>query len=205
MWPLHPVLLLFILPRLSSSSLLIDASSTHSNTLAATSPTNDVNDRLSSLVIGVDVGTESARVGVFTLNGTLVAQTSSPYRTYYPASGHVEQLPSDWWACIGDACRRVIAENSIDIECIKGLCVDNTACSVVLLDSNKAPISPCILYCDARSAPQTRAIIEMARGDPSLRVCNDGLGPISAEWMIPKCTTAATFYHLAYIDIDVLL
>jgi sugar (pentulose or hexulose) kinase len=65
--------------------------------------------------------------------------------------------------------------------------VDTTACSVVLLDDDMSPVLPCILYCDARSAPQTEKIIEIARGDPFLRVCSDGNGPISAEWMIPKC------------------
>jgi ribulose-phosphate 3-epimerase len=39
---------------------------------------------------------------------------------------------------------------------------------------------------DARSAPQTKEIMEKCQGDPALRVNCGGEGPLSAEWMTPK-------------------
>lgn len=82
--------------------------------------------------------------------------------------------------------------------------MDTTCCSVVALDETftyflikilrfknmtlffTSPLRPCLLWMDSRSSPQTQAILEKARGDHSLFVNNDGEGPISAEWMIPK-------------------
>lgn len=139
------------------------------------------------LVIGVDVGTESCRVGLFDETGKLIGQSSAGYTTNYPQTGHVEQNPADWWSCMGRACQETLATSGVDVDKVIGLCIDTTACSVVLLDENKEPLQPCILYNDARSAPQCRKIIELGRGDSHLEVCNAGRGPISAEWMLPKC------------------
>ena len=46
-----------------------------------------------SLVIGVDLGTESVRVGVFSPNGTVVSTASVAYTTYFPRPGWAEQDP----------------------------------------------------------------------------------------------------------------
>jgi ribulokinase/ribulose-phosphate 3-epimerase len=142
---------------------------------------------VSPLVLGVDLGTESVRMGFFTKEGTLVSTSSAVYRTSYPSAGHVEQNPADWWSCMASACKEALASADIDPVRIIGLSVDTTACSVVLLDESFSPLRPCILYNDARSADQSERIIEQGRGDPALDVCNAGRGPISAEWMIPKC------------------
>ena len=147
-----------------------------------------------SLVMGIDLGTESARAGIFTLDGKLISQSVAPYRTFYPKPGHVEQRPADWLESMRTACKEALEKGGVDAASIKGLAVDTTACSVVFLGQDCEPVSNCILYCDARSAPQTRKIIEKARGDPALAVCNDGLGPISAEWMIPKCINCLSLY-----------
>ncbi|KAL7525217.1 hypothetical protein ACHAXR_000906, partial [Thalassiosira sp. AJA248-18] len=94
---------------------------------------------------------------------------------------------------------------------IKALCCDTTCCSVVALSSpsnHHKPLRPCLLWMDARSAKQAAQIMEVARkyssgGDdddiddnnnnnmilqnfPELRVNSHGMGPISAEWLLPK-------------------
>ena len=54
-------------------------------------------DALPSVVMGVDLGTESARVGFFSLpRGELIASEAVSYETYFPAPGHAEQDPSKW-------------------------------------------------------------------------------------------------------------
>lgn len=80
---------------------------------------------------------------------------------------------------------------------IKAVCCDTTCCSVVALSEDYAPLRPCLLWMDARSAPQARRIMDAAKAAssssdvltsfPELRVNSDGRGPISAEWLLPKC------------------
>lgn len=144
------------------------------------------------VVIGVDGGTESIRACCFNAqNGQVVGSSCAvPYPTTHPHPGWAEQSPTDWWKCMGDAVRGAVAslEQSTEGEGheIKAICVDTTCCSVVALDATYAPLRPCLLWMDQRSAAQCREILETARGDPALLVNAGGDGPLSAEWMTPK-------------------
>jgi len=70
---------------------------------------------------------------------------------------------------------------------VAAICIDTTCCSVVVLDENHKPLRKSLLWMDARSAPQTVEIMKKAKGDKALKVNCNGNGPISAEWMTPKC------------------
>ena len=51
-------------------------------------------------VLGVDMGTGGARVGIFDLQGNPVIFCEEPYPLYTPASGRAEQEPDEWWDSI---------------------------------------------------------------------------------------------------------
>lgn len=139
-------------------------------------------------VIGVDGGTESIRAGVFDpRTGRPVAFAARPYETSYPQPGWAEQRPEDWWQALGGAVRDAVAAAGIDDPCgpqVAAMCVDTTCCTVVALGADGAPLRPALLWMDMRSARQAAAVA--ACGAPELRVNGGGLGPVSAEWMVPK-------------------
>lgn len=150
------------------------------------------------VVIGVDGGTESIRACCFDAQTGQVLGTScaSPYETYHPQPSWAEQDVEEWWNGMGTAVRGAVEsllssshqleeEEEFDI-C--SICADTTCCTVVALDKNRQPLrnNRCILWMDARSAPQTKEIMEQCRGDPALNVNCGGEGPISAEWFLPK-------------------
>ena len=146
--------------------------------------------RKQKIVIGVDGGTESIRACCFDAKtGRVVGKPcASEYTTYRPNPGWAEQDPNDWYSCMGKSVRDAIDSlnqggNDYEICC---LCVDTTCCSVVALDKNNEPLRRCLLWMDARSASQTKQIMEKCKGDPALLVNCGGEGPISAEWMTPK-------------------
>ena len=55
-------------------------------------------------VMGIDFGTESFRVGIFTLTGEPVIFTSEPYPLRHPRPGWAEQNPEDWWQALCKRC-----------------------------------------------------------------------------------------------------
>ena len=63
-------------------------------------------------VIGIDVGTQSTRAGVFDLKGTLMGNASVEISIFYPQQDFVEQSSDDIWEKTGlairDAIKRVI-------------------------------------------------------------------------------------------------
>ena len=135
-------------------------------------------------VLGIDGGTESLRAALFDLDGAVLASAAAPYETRFPQPAWAEQDPRDWWRALGKAVRAAVAQAGIRSEAIAAMAVDTTCCSVVALNGNGEPLRPCLIWMDMRSAAQTEKVL--ATGDEALKVNNNGAGPVSAEWMIPK-------------------
>src|ERR1700723_4371628 len=106
--------------------------------------------------IGVDVGTSSARAGVFDESGMLLATAKHPIATWHEAGSVVEQSSSDatwheagsvveqsssdiWAACVASV-RAAMAEAALPASAVKGIGFDAT-CSLVVLDAGGNPLS----------------------------------------------------------------
>ncbi len=130
-------------------------------------------------VLGIDMGTGGARVGIFDLKGNPIVFCGEDYPLYTPASGRAEQNPDEWWDAICKASRRAIAQSDIDPHCIKGMSVDTTCCTVLLSGDDMVPLRNAILWMDVRASQQAKRIYES--GHDSLKLC--GYGMVSAEWL----------------------
>lgn len=130
-------------------------------------------------VLGIDMGTGGARVGIFDLNGNPIVFCGEDYPLYTPASGRAEQDPGEWWDAICKASHRAIAESEIDPHCIRGMSVDTTCCTVLLSGDDMVPLRPAILWMDVRASRQAKQIF--ASGHDALKSC--GYGMVSAEWL----------------------
>jgi FGGY-family pentulose kinase len=138
-------------------------------------------------VIGIDVGTGSARAGVFDRDGAMLAQASRPIRTWRPAADHVQQSSADIWQAICASVRD--AASQAGAPAIVGLGFDAT-CSLVVLDPAGQPVSvdpdgapgqDVIVWMDHRAGSQAERI--NATGHPVLRYVG---GSISLEMETPK-------------------
>ncbi|WP_275184224.1 FGGY family carbohydrate kinase [Bradyrhizobium sp. CSA112] len=65
--------------------------------------------------IGVDVGTGSARAGIFDAAGRLLASASKPIATLKPKEDFAEQSSRDIWDAVCDCVRRAGREAAIDV------------------------------------------------------------------------------------------
>jgi D-ribulokinase len=139
--------------------------------------------------IGVDVGTSSARAGVFDENGTLLATARRPITLWHEAGGIVEQSSSDIWAACVASVRTAMAEAGVVPSAVKGVGFDAT-CSMVVLDSDAQPLTVSgsgdaqrnvIVWMDHRAIAEAREINDTQ--DDVLRYVG---GSISPEMEIPK-------------------
>ncbi len=147
-------------------------------------------------VIGVDGGTEGLRAGVFDLSGAPIGQCALPYKTDFPKPGWAEQNPADWWNALGHAVRGAVTDADIASDTIAAICLDTTCCSVVALDHEGKPLRPALIWMDVRASREADKVC--ATGDAALRINNDGAGPVSAEWMIPKALWLKTHQRQLY-------
>lgn len=89
--------------------------------------------------LGIDVGTGSARAGVFTINGDLLATNSHSISLYREGGSIVEQSSEDIWRAVVNAVRGAMAQADIKPERIRGIGFDAT-CSLVVLGENGEPL-----------------------------------------------------------------
>ncbi|PRR73328.1 FGGY-family carbohydrate kinase [Neomoorella humiferrea] len=129
-------------------------------------------------VMGIDVGTQGVKVGLFTLNG-LHTLSYKRYNTHFPHPGWAEQNPQDWWKAIKEAVRECVS--SAPNTAVKGICVSATSSTVLCVDREGAPLAPAIMWMDMRASQEAREISNI--DDPILRYSG---GEVSAEWMLPK-------------------
>jgi len=138
---------------------------------------------------GIDVGTGSARAGLFTAEGRLLASASHPIQMWKPARDFVEQSSEDIWRACGTAMRQALKAGKVNPDRVAGLGFDAT-CSLVLLDAEDRPVSVSptnraeqnvIVWMDHRAVQQAEKITSGGHG--VLRYVG---GVISPEMQTPK-------------------
>ena len=143
--------------------------------------------------LGVDIGTGSARAGVFDGSGVLLGSASRPIAVLRPAEDFVEQSSRDIWEAVCDCVRRACAAAAIDGASVAGIGFDAT-CSLVVVDGDGGPVtvSPTgdddwnvVVWMDHRAIGDAEAINALS-GTPSGKVLDYVGGVISPEMEMPK-------------------
>jgi len=139
--------------------------------------------------IGIDVGTSSARAGVFDETGKLLGFARHPIATWHEAGDIVEQSSCDIWDACAASVRGAMADAAISADVVKGIGFDAT-CSLVALAQDGAPVTVSgsgdpqrnvIVWMDHRAVGEAREINDTK--DEMLRYVG---GFISPEMEMPK-------------------
>jgi FGGY-family pentulose kinase len=143
---------------------------------------------METLVVGVDVGTGSARAGVFTMNGEMLGRAEHSIRILRRGPNEAEHDSTDIWRAVCLAVRGAMAEAKADPLAVHGLAFDAT-CSLVLRDGRDSPLR----VSDGEPGWDTfvwhdhRAIAEAAECTATGHRILDHLGGVmSPEMEIPK-------------------
>ncbi len=139
--------------------------------------------------IGIDVGTGSARAGVFDAAGTMLASAKADVRLWREAGDIAEQSSEDIWRAVCESVRGAVETAGIPAQSIRGIGFDAT-CSLVVLGKEGKPLAVgpsgdpqrnIIVRMDHRATEQARRI--NATGQSVLRYVG---GTISPEMETPK-------------------
>jgi xylulokinase len=112
-------------------------------------------------VVGIDVGTGGTRVVVVDDQGQVVASAAEPHEPFAsPRYGWAEQDPEDWWRACRVAVRNALAGvPSADGVAAVGL--SGQMHGAVVLDDGDEVLRPSLIWCDQRTEPQCRAIVDL--------------------------------------------
>ncbi len=137
--------------------------------------------------LGIDVGTGSARAGLFDAGGRMLASARRDIALWRQGADIAEQSGDDIWQAICAATRQALA--GVDPAAVAGMGFDAT-CSLVVLGQGGQPLSVSasgdsarniIVWMDHRAVDQARRI--NAQGHPVLRYVGDVISP---EMETPK-------------------
>jgi D-ribulokinase len=146
-------------------------------------------DFIDRCVIGVDVGTGSARAGVFDLKGRLLANARQSISLHRGSGSRVEQSSAEIWQAVAASVRAAVAEAGIRPDAVAGIGFDAT-CSLVVIGGNGGglPVGDpdhaerdIIVWMDHRATDEAERI--NATGHDALRYVG---GAISPEMEMPK-------------------
>lgn len=141
--------------------------------------------------MGVDVGTRSARAGLFDQTGKLLAHRTETISIWKPQPDFVEQSSENIWDGVATCLRAVLGESGIEPGKVKGIGFDAT-CSLVLVDAEGRPVSTSptgedaqniIVWMDHRALKETDAINRLSHKYPVFEYVG---GKISPEMQTPK-------------------
>jgi D-ribulokinase len=153
-------------------------------TSGATDSTRDVR-----YVIGVDVGTGSARAGIFDLAGRMMATAKRDITLFHASGSIVEQSSGEIWNAICDSVKDALSQAEVSPDQVAGIGFDATCSLVVLGEGGKPlPVGPSgqaerdiIVWMDHRALEQAERI--NATGHEVLKFVG---GKISPEMETPK-------------------
>lgn len=140
-------------------------------------------------LLGIDVGTGSARAGVFTTKGHMLGTDKCAIAIHHAAGGIVEQSSENIWQAVVKAVRGAVAAANIRADQIAGIGFDAT-CSLVVLGQDGQPLPVgdrnepqrnIMVWMDHRALEQTKRINATRH-----RVLDYVGGRISPEMETPK-------------------
>ncbi|MFC0557551.1 gluconokinase [Halalkalibacter alkalisediminis] len=111
-------------------------------------------------VIGLDIGTTSAKAVVFNLSGNLIAESEEMITSYYPQTGWVEQDPNEIERLSVQAVRNVTKKANVKDGEIVTLGLSCAMHSVICVDKQGEPLSKAIIWADGRSKVQAENLMQ---------------------------------------------
>jgi xylulokinase len=106
------------------------------------------------MLLGIDLGTGSAKALLLDTDGTVINEASSSYPVQAPYPGWAESNPVDWWLAVAVVVRKVVEDRGHPV---RAIALSGQMHGVVLADSLGKPLHSAILWADTRSTQMLEA------------------------------------------------
>jgi sugar (pentulose or hexulose) kinase len=128
--------------------------------------------------IGIDLGTQSVRALVVSGAGEVFGSGAAPLTSHRDGPRH-EQDPYQWWEAVATACRAALDGAPV---AVRGVAVDATSGTVLLVDADGTALSRALMYDDTRAQAETERANEV--GEPVWSEL--GYRRMQPSWALPK-------------------
>lgn len=109
---------------------------------------------VSSMYLGIDLGTSSVKLVLMNEEQEIIAQNSQPLTVSQPEPLWSEQQPEDWWQATCAGMHVLKQDFAAELAAVKSIGLSGQQHGATLLDKNGSPLRPAILWNDGRSMTQ---------------------------------------------------
>ncbi len=115
-------------------------------------------------LLGIDVGTSSAKAVLIDAGGEVLASASRDHPTYMPAPGQREQEAEDWWQGAAASIREVLAASGVPPGEIAAISLSGQGCACQPISREGQPLGRAMIWTDERATPEQARIREIFGG-----------------------------------------
>lgn len=108
------------------------------------------------LCLSVDLGTGGPKVGIVTLDGTVLCHEVRHVPTHFDASGAATQDAELWWTLILESATRLLDNPLVERTMVRVVAITGQYASTVPVDENGRPTGDCLTWLDTRGGPYSR-------------------------------------------------
>lgn len=147
--------------------------------------------------MGIDEGSQSAKITIFDIEGNIVCEGKAPLRPYnLPKPGYVEHPDDDWWDAICKASKNCMAKFEGDPKDIVGIGLCTIRCCRAYLKEDGSLAQPALSWMDIRlSQPYTHE-------NPDVKYIVASSGYITHRLTGEKKDTIANYEYGWPVDVD---
>jgi len=129
------------------------------------------------LLLGIDLGTASAKAGLFTPAGRRVALATAAYSYRVPHPGWAEMDAEDWWEATCRLVRALLAQAGARPESVAAIGVSGQVPTLLPVDGAGRPVGPAILWLDTRSEVEAQEIADRLGRESCERIGGNRIHP----------------------------
>jgi len=145
--------------------------------------------------LGIDIGTSGCRSCVIDANAAIKVQIRTTLPAPDRSGSAVEQDPEIWWSALTANLDQLA--NEFPLTSIEAIALDGTSATLLCSDANGTPLSPALMYNDARAVKQAEQVAGAAPADTAARGVNASLAKLLWLLQQPACKTADHALHQA--------
>lgn len=133
----------------------------------------------SSYMMGIDIGTTSTKVVLFTKNGKVVQSCSKGYPLYSPTPSVAEQDPDEIYKAVMIAIGETMIESGIEKEELGFISFSSAMHSLIAMDKDGNPLTNSITWADNRSVAYAEKLKASEQGEQLYHRTGTPIHPMS--------------------------
>jgi len=146
--------------------------------------------------LGIDFGTSGCRSCVIDAHARVLAAQRTPLPPPQRAGSAIDQDPRLWWEGLAENLDHLRRRHPLDA--VAALCIDATSATVLGVDADGRPLTPALMYNDARAVAEARRIRTHAPLACAAHGASSGLA--KALWLQRTCDDRAIRHFLHQAD-----